>query len=281
MRLWAISDLHLDRAENLAALTALPAMGADWLVVAGDLANRAALGARGLDLLVERFGRVIWVPGNHELWTLERGDAADRTRGEARYRTWVELCRLRGVLTPEDPYAVWDGPGGPATIAPLFLLYDYSFRPPEVAVEQVLSWAMEEEILPTDEILLHPDPHAGRAAWCAARCAETERRLDAVDPALPTVLINHWPLRRDLVHIPLVPRFLPWCGTTRTERYHLRFRASVVVNGHLHVRRTLHRDATRFEEVSFGYPRQWAVERGVAGYLRQILPAPGADLDRA
>ena len=68
---------------------------------------------------------MIWVPGNHELLT--HRDEPDGLRGEARYRHLVELCRGLGVLTPEDPYPLWEGAGGPAVMAPLFLLYDYSF----------------------------------------------------------------------------------------------------------------------------------------------------------
>lgn len=44
----------------------------------------------------------------------------------------VKMCRSIGVITPEDLFPVWEGPGGPVTIAPLFLLYDYTFRPTRV-----------------------------------------------------------------------------------------------------------------------------------------------------
>ena len=69
-----------------------------------------------------------------------------------------------------------------------------------------------------------------------------------------------------------VPRFIPWCGTEKTENWHNRFNADIVVSGHLHVRRTDWRDKTRFEEVSLGYPAQWDQKKGVSPYLRQILP---------
>ena len=39
-----------------------------------------------------------------------------------------------GVVTPEDPYPVWPAADGPKlVIAPMFLLYDYSFRPDDIA----------------------------------------------------------------------------------------------------------------------------------------------------
>lgn len=73
----------------------------------------------------------------------------------------------------------------------------------------------------------------------------------------PTVLINHFPLRKDLAWLPRIPQFVIWCGTERTSDWHRRFNARVVVSGHLHIRSTTHRDGVRFEEVSLGYPRQW------------------------
>ncbi len=49
-------------------------------------------------------------------------------RGAARYEALVKVCRRFGVVTPEDEFPVWDGPGGAVTVAPVFTLYDYSFR---------------------------------------------------------------------------------------------------------------------------------------------------------
>ncbi|MFC7616591.1 hypothetical protein ACFQV2_27160 [Actinokineospora soli] len=47
-----------------------------------------------------------------------------------RYEGQVAVCRELGVLTPEDPYARWEGEDGPVLIAPLFVGYDYSFHAP-------------------------------------------------------------------------------------------------------------------------------------------------------
>ncbi len=280
MRLLAISDLHLANPTNRDALAALPQASDDWLILGGDIAERLDHLEDLFALVAARFAKVLWVPGNHELWTvrhdIEPGDGAGELRGEAKYLRLVELARRHGVLTPEDPYPLWDGPGGPCVVAPLFLLYDYSFRPDHVAFHEVVDWAREESAVCADELLLSPAPHDSREAWCARRCDEAEARLAALDPGLPTVLVNHYPLRHDLVRIPRVPRFSPWCGTKRTEDWHRRFNARVVVYGHLHVRRTDWRDGTRFEEVSLGYPRQWDQEKGLLPYLREILPGPGA-----
>lgn len=269
--LLAISDLHVSYAENRAIVEGLrPESPGDWLLVAGDVGDTVADIEWVLGLLSQRFAKVIWVPGNHELWTPPADPVT--LRGVARYRHLVDLCRSLGVLTPEDPYPVWRGPGGPALIAPLFLLYDYSWRPEGLATrEAALAEAYRTGIVCTDEFLLHPDPYPSRQEWCAARVAETARRLDARDPTLPTVLVNHWPLLRDPTRVLRYPIFAQWCGTDATADWHTRYGASVMVYGHLHIPRTTWHDGVRFEEVSVGYPREWRLRSTPPGQLRRIL----------
>lgn len=92
--LLAISDLHVGYPQNRAHVANLrPGSTADWLIIAGDVAEQVADVAWTLEILTERFARVIWVAGNHELWTM-----------------------------PGDPYPVWPDPAGGVTIAPLFIL---------------------------------------------------------------------------------------------------------------------------------------------------------------
>jgi len=272
VRLYAISDLHVGFDANRALWTTLPEHPDDWLILAGDIGETEAHLAFTLGVAVARFARVLWVPGNHELWTLPHDPGA--LRGEPRYHRCVEICRDHGVLTPEDPYAVWPGGGPPSVLAPLFVLYDYSFRPDDVAEDQALDWARASGIECTDEHLLHPDPHPSRAAWCRTRVAATRARLDDIPADHRTVLINHFPLRRELARLPAIPRFSIWCGTRLTESWHLDYRARVVVSGHLHIRSTRWIDGVRFEEVSLGYPQQRTAGRGLEHYLREILPGP-------
>jgi 3',5'-cyclic AMP phosphodiesterase CpdA len=278
-QLWAISDLHVGFAENREIVRNIrPESAADWLIVAGDVAETFAHVEWAINTLSKRFATVLWVPGNHELWT-PREDPVT-LRGEVRYRRLVEMCRSNGVVTPEDPYPVWEGARGAAVVCPLFLLYDYTFRPEGTTTkEEGLARAFESGVFSADEILLDPAPYPSRDAWCRARIAQTERKLAECDPELPTVLVNHFPLIREPTRILHYPQFAQWCGTELTADWHLRFRAKVVVYGHLHIPRTTWHDGVRFEEVSVGYPREWRHWRGAPGKLRRILPAddPGID----
>jgi predicted phosphodiesterase len=272
MKLYAISDLHLGYEANRRALSGITSHPADWLILAGDVGETAAHLELAFRELKPRFAKLVWVPGNHELWTLPSSD--EKARGRFKYDELIELCRFYEVLTPEDPYPIVTIGEREVRIAPLFILYDYSFRPLHIPIERAIDWAREEEIECADEVLLHPDPYADLAEWCHARCEITEQRLKTYRNDLPTVLINHFPLREDLAKLPRIPRFSVWCGTRRTEDWHLRFNAAVVVSGHLHIRSTSHRDGVRFEEVSLGYPRQWSGLITPDQCVREILSGP-------
>lgn len=270
MRLWAISDVHVGFEANRLAIDALGDHGDDWLILAGDTGDTLPQLQRVLDVVTSRFARVIWTPGNHDLWTPRQWP--DDRRGLAHYQRLVETCQAMGVLTPEDPFAVWPGTGH--VIAPTFTLYDYSFAPAGLSPDEAVAWAAAEKVQCADELLLSPAPLDSRASWCAHRVAASEARLAAVPADARLVLVNHYPLRADLAVLPRIPRFTIWCGTTRTSDWHTRFRADVVVSGHLHMRSTRWRDGVRFEEVSLGYPAQWQRTKTADDYLRPILPAP-------
>jgi len=272
-RLLALSDLHVAFPPNREIVAALrPDDDGDWLLLAGDVGELYPDIEWALQTLARKFATVVWTPGNHELWTRRKDPVS--LRGEARYLALVELCRGLGILTPEDPYPVWDGPGGPATIAPVFLLYDYTFRPDgALTKEQGLKQAYEKGIVCRDEALLHPDPHRTIEEWCWARIEATERRLAGRDPALPVIFVTHYPLVREPTRVLRYPLFAQWCGTTRTSEWHLRFNAAAVVYGHLHIPRVTWYDGVRFEEVSLGYPREWRRRDVRPGVPRQILPA--------
>jgi 3',5'-cyclic AMP phosphodiesterase CpdA len=274
-RLLAVSDLHVSHPRNRKWVADLPpGSPGDWLLVAGDLAEKVEDIEWTLRTLRSCYGTVVWVPGNHDLWAHPRDPV--KLRGEARYQHLVALCRDLGVITPEDPYPVWTGDGGPAVIVPLFLLYDYTFRPDGTSTKaEALDLAYRTGVIGADERHLHPDPYPSREAWCQARIDATLPRLAAINPDLPTILVSHFPLTREPTRILRYPVFAQWCGTEQTADWHRRFRAIAVVYGHLHIPRTMFQDGVRFEEVSLGYPYEQDRHPERPRQLIQILP-PGA-----
>lgn len=281
MRLYAIGDLHLSYPANRDAWSELDLHLDDGLILCGDIGEKTDQLELAFSTATKCFREVFWCPGNHELYTLaSSAGSPPQPRGEAKYNQCVAIARKYGVHTPEDEFFVWEGEGGPVLIAPIFTLYDYSFRPDHIKDKaEALKWAEEMDTVATDEFILHPDPYPSREQWCEALVENTQAKLEtATNRGLPLILINHWPLREDLIWIPRVPRFTLWCGTKKTEDWHKRYNAKVVVSGHLHVRRTDWKDGVRFEECSWGYPRQWDDVRksgkDINSLLREILPGP-------
>jgi 3',5'-cyclic AMP phosphodiesterase CpdA len=271
--LLAVSDLHVGHPANRDVLRELrPLAEDDWLLVAGDVAERIEHVEWALEVLKQSFSTVIWAPGNHELWTTPKDES--QLRGESRYQELVERCRALGVVTPEDPYLVWEGGEEPLTVVPLFTAYDYTYRAEGLSAEAALKQAREAGVVCTDEYYLQPDPYPSRAAWSQARVAATAARLDAELPAgQRTVLVSHWPLNPVPTKRLRFPDFAQWCGTTATADWHLRYRAAVAVYGHLHIPLDDEIDGVPFREVSLGYPREWQPRSRPHGLPRLIVPS--------
>jgi predicted phosphodiesterase len=275
--LLAISDLHVEVPENRRFVMSLaPKRAHDWLIVCGDVGETMADIEWALTMLAERYKKVIWAPGNHEVWTCTTDPV--QLRGDVRYQHLVRCCRALGISTPEDDYPVWEGPGGPIVVVPLFTLYDYSFGVNIAATKRgSLLRAHEAGVVCADELVLHPDPYASREEWCHDRVKASEERLAVLaDSGLPSVLVDHYPLLAELTQPLLYPEFAQWCGTTITADWHLRFGAQAVIYGHLHIPRSSIHDGVRFEEVSLGYPRQWSWRPSDRLPPRRILPAGDA-----
>lgn len=271
--LLATSDLHVTHEGNREIIEGIrPRHDDDWLIVAGDVAETTTSIEWALRLLAGRFAKVIWTPGNHELWTVPSDPV--QVRGAARYEHLVELCRGLGVVTPEDEYPLWrTDEGEDIAVAPLFLLYDYSFREPGRTLEEALAHAYDTGLVFVDEQVLYPDPLPSRQEWCRQRVELTEKRLAGLTEGRRTVLVTHWPLHRGPTRLLRHPHLAMWCGTELTADWHTRFRAAAAVYGHLHIPLTLEFDGVRFDEVSLGYPREWRARRTQPPQpLRTILP---------
>src|SRR5581483_2839739 len=132
MRVFAISDLHSDFAENWKTLQQLSQEDYqnDVVLIAGDIADNLLVIARTLSHMRARFSQVFYVPGNHELWTRREGcysiDKLDRI---------LQLCDGLGVCAkPARAGELW--------VVPLLSWYEAAFDETQSACgEELEGWA--------------------------------------------------------------------------------------------------------------------------------------------
>ena len=121
MRVFAISDLHVDYAANARWVESLSTSQYldDILIVAGDVSNSLQQLEWALKTIVARFKKVLFVPGNHDLWVVND----DRTTSLAKF---AQVCTLVEKIGVSMRRFCHNG----LSIVPLLGWYDYSFGQP-------------------------------------------------------------------------------------------------------------------------------------------------------
>ncbi|XP_057772659.1 uncharacterized protein LOC130992147 isoform X2 [Salvia miltiorrhiza] len=115
-RVYVVSDLHTDYSENMSWLNSLPNHndGQNVLLVAGDVAETYQNFLVSMSILKEKFDRVFFVPGNHDLWL--RRDKIDCLGSLDKLDKLLDACQKLGVETKPS---IVDGLG----IIPLYSWY--------------------------------------------------------------------------------------------------------------------------------------------------------------
>jgi predicted phosphodiesterase len=237
MRIFAVSDLHTDFAENHRRLQQVSSTSylQDVLVVAGDIADDLRVIDRTLRQLRSQFGAVFYVPGNHELWVRDGGyDSVEK------FRRVLRLCDEIGIHTrPSRAGKNW--------IVPLFSWYasDYDRRG-EADVSSLEGWAdfyfckWPAEIGAVSEYFL----------------SLNESRIREYDG--PVITLSHFLPRRELLPameslsfkgLPLV------AGTLALDRQIRALNAAIHVFGHSHIDFDQVIEGVRYVHYAFDYPR--------------------------
>src|ERR1700712_2827026 len=130
MRIFALSDIHVDYAANSHWVDSISQSEylRDVLIVAGDISDLTAQLERCVSQLARRFSKVLFVPGNHELWIVRDGRKADSLDKFHRVR---DIAQRGGASMAPYHY-------GNLSIVPLLGWYDFSFGLPEAQLQH--SW---------------------------------------------------------------------------------------------------------------------------------------------
>jgi calcineurin-like phosphoesterase family protein len=262
MRIFAVSDLHTDFAENRRRLQQISSTSYlhDVLVVAGDIADDLRVIDWTLRNLRSRFGQVFYVPGNHELWV--RNAEYDSVE---KFWQVLRLCDEVGVYTRP-------GRAGKNWIVPLFSWYepDYDLQG-DADVSSLEGWA---------DFYFCKWP-VGMGSVPEHFLNINESRIKEYDS--PVITLSHFLPRREL--LPAVEKLsfkgLPLvAGTLALDRQVRALNAVTHVFGHSHIDFDQVIEGVRYVHHAFDYPRGkgWSKEP-----LKQIWESAAqaeADLQR-
>jgi predicted phosphodiesterase len=238
MRIFALSDVHVDFEANAMWVADLSKSDYrnDVLILAGDISDSPEQFEWGLGALAERFKKVVFVPGNHDLWV--RGNPAKDSF--EKFAEISEIAKACGVSM--DPYH-----DGALTIVPLLGWYDYSFGQPGDKLKSI--WM--------DYQACRWPPGYDVKDVSAHFCAHNEPHLSLRNAH--TITFSHF-----LPRIDLMPRFIPFAkrliypvlGTIELERQLRSLKPMIHVYGHSHVNRRVEIDGICYINNAFGYPSE-------------------------
>ncbi len=119
MRVFALSDIHIDYEVNARWIKNLSTAEYqdDVLILAGDVTDTLRLLEWCLGTLRKRFKKVMFVPGNHELWVIREG------REKNSLQKFDDVCAV--VESSGASMQPFRDRG--VSIIPLLTWYDYSF----------------------------------------------------------------------------------------------------------------------------------------------------------
>jgi predicted phosphodiesterase len=242
MRVLALSDIHVDYDANARWVGNLSKddYRDDLLILAGDVSHKPARLAWCLEQLAARVGRLLFVPGNHDLWVL--GEPEERTSLQ-KFREVVDIAERSGASM--QPYL-----SDALVVAPLLGWYDYSFGEPG---EELLQLWMDYRAC------RWPD---GFGPAEVARHFTGLNRSFVPPPAARVITFSHFMPRIDLLPARVSARHRvldPILGSTAIEDQLRRLRPAIHVYGHSHINRSVEIDGVRYINNAFGYPREHAI----------------------
>jgi len=130
LRLFACSDLHIDYPENFKWINnlSISEFQQDVIIIAGDVSNNIKIFKSAMELIAKRFKKVMFVPGNHELWV----------KGTEYIDSLVKLHEIQRILYDLGcNMSLYHSTE--LIVCPIFGWYDYSFATVSEELREVWS----------------------------------------------------------------------------------------------------------------------------------------------
>lgn len=239
MRVLALSDLHIDYDENARWVANLSnaEYQNDVLILAGDITDTRRLLGWCLSALTKRFHKVLFVPGNHDLWVVRE----DREKNSL--QKFDDICAVVEFSGASmQPFCKQD-----VSIIPLLTWYDYSFGEPS---EELKSIWMDYRACRWPSGFTEKDIAAYFGKMNNKQVSLTAGKV---------ITYSHFLPRIDLMpgFIPNVKKLLyPVLGSWQLDLQLRSFDPDIHVYGHSHVNRQVTIDGISYINNAFGYPSE-------------------------
>lgn len=253
MRLFAISDLHIDYPRNYDWVAHLSHGDYvdDAIIIAGDISNSTSLVEQCFEQFSRKFSQVFYVPGNHDLWA----DKSNSMNSLDKFWRLREIAKLYGVHV--DRYKLGD-----TEIIPLLSWYDFSFGNPN---DDLMRCWMDFHHCKWSKNMKGIDDVANFFF-------DLNRDLSAPQARI-TVSFSHFLPRIDLMpsYIPIEHQLVyPVLGSLVLDKQIRALGSSIHIYGHSHVNRDVHIGGVRYVNNAFGYPSEIWTKMNLVCVLEEV-----------
>lgn len=267
MKVFAVSDLHVDYKENKEWCEDISETDHqnDVIILAGDVSHDIKKVEETLLLFRSKFGAVFYVPGNHELW-VRNGDPTIKNSID-KFEQIISMCKRIGVHV--SPYKV--GNIKKVWIVPLFAWYhenldseedDYDNEKTRDTLKGWTDFLMCK--WPTN-FIPHPlNPHESKSAsphqtispkdYFAALNTPHMHPYDA-----PVITFSHFVPRRDVLppkEFLFIPFLTKVSGALEIEKQLRQINSTIHVFGHTHIQCHNTKDGVYYVQNALAYPRE-------------------------
>ncbi|MBN2402378.1 MAG: metallophosphoesterase [Spirochaetes bacterium] len=239
MRVFAVSDVHIDFAENRKWLFGLSKNDYknDVLILAGDITSNISAIIKAFVALKICFKEVLFIPGNHDLWA---NHSNNNRNSIDNFRLLLKIAGNCGIKMEPVHFNT-------LSIVPLFGWYDYSFgKPSEKIFDIWMDYTSCEWPEGFDEISI--------ARYFVSM---NEPFLDIKNDNI--ISFSHFVPRIDVMpsFIPKHKRILyPVLGTSLLEEQIRRLGSKIHIYGHSHVNTRGYLDNIEYINNAYGYPSE-------------------------
>jgi predicted phosphodiesterase len=267
IRVFAISDLHVDYQQNLDWVRNLSGQDFknDVLLIAGDISDSVTKLSQTLELLCQKFKIVSFVPGNHDLWVRgkETGNSLEK------FYLINNICSTLGVKT--TPFYF----GNDATKIKIQPLFSWYLKPEEGSESLFLEKPGEDPTLGmwVDNYTIKWPDWDGFDNAADFFLKMNEWKIEEPDTA--TISFSHFLPRQDLIFGKKKPaelikkgfkdpapkfNFSRVAGTAGLEKQIRTIGSSAHIYGHQHRNRFRRIEDVLYVSHGLGYPKEraWA-----------------------